>query len=70
MEYMRLDGFLGRSLSRLLNKAIKKKTGYDPEIAIQNLLVETSIEDKTVNLTLKANMTTESFEKMIEEVTG
>ena len=34
MEYMRIEGFLGGAISKLINKGIESKFGYKPDISL------------------------------------
>ena len=68
MEYMRLDKFLGRQVSKILNKVLKEKVKFDPGIDISGLSFETT-EDGRVELGLRVYMNQDAFEKVIEEVT-
>ena len=68
MEYMRLDGFLGKQVSKILNRALKEKMGFDPDVLISSLSFKTT-ENGLVELNLNANMKQNTFEKLIEEVT-
>ena len=73
MEYMRLEGFLGGAVSKLINKGIETKIGYKPNIDIENLNLSTTetIEvelEKRVVLDLRVSMSQTDFEKLIGEV--
>lgn len=69
MEYMRLNGFLGRSISKLINKGIENKVGFKPNLEILDMCMKTNEEEDEVRLTLEVAMTRTAFEKMIEEAT-
>lgn len=70
MEYMRIEGFLGRAVSKLINKAVETKVGFKPEIELQGLNFKTEGDDEsTVIVNTQLRMSRESFEKLIEEVT-
>ncbi len=84
MEYMRLEGFLGRTVSKLINKGIEAKLGYKPSIIVDNLNLRTigkievdMLADKVVSkndddrivLDLSVSMSQDDFNKLIEEVT-
>lgn len=67
MSGMNLNGFLGRQLSKIVNKAIKNKFGFEPDIDIKTL---NFYEDGGfIHLEVKTVMTHETLEKVIEEVT-
>ena len=69
MEYMRIEGFLGKAVSKLINKGIESKIGFKPGIELKNLHFGTVAEDEKVEVNLTATMSKEAFEKLIEEVT-
>ena len=69
MECVKLDGFLGRQLSKILNKAIKAKLGIDPEIDIKLFSFEDHPVEPIVRVKLEATMEQSKFESIIEEVT-
>ena len=68
MEYMKLNGFLGRAVSKLINKGIESKVGFKPHLEILNMSMSTNEEDE-VRVTLEAVMTRTAFERVIEEAT-
>ena len=67
MEFMKIDDFLANAFSRIINKLIQTKTGFKPELDVDNMML--SYEDNKVNVYLKASMSRESFDKIITEVT-
>lgn len=67
MEYMRLDGFLGRTVAKLINKAIKSKVGHDPNIMLDFFNLKADNGLVTANVTL--SMSQQDFEDLFEEVT-
>lgn len=69
MEYMRIEGFLGGAVSRLINKGIESKFGYKPEINLSSLNLKTVDEEKLVQLDVRLNMSQSDFNKLMEEVT-
>lgn len=69
MEYMRLNGFLGRAVSKLINKGIEAKVGFKPHLEILDMSMSTNEEEDEVRVTLEAVMTRTAFEKVIEEAT-
>ncbi len=84
MEYMRIEGFLGGAVSKLINKGIESKFGYKPDIEIDNLNLRTigklevdvstnevirrNGEDRIL-LDLSVSMSQDDFNKLMEEVT-
>ncbi len=74
MEYMRIEGFLGGVISKLINKGIESKFGYKPCISLDEFHLETSInpnnlEDEFVTANLTVTMKQSDFEKLFEEAT-
>lgn len=69
MEYMKLNGFLGRAVSKLINKGIEAKVGFKPNLEILDMSMSTNEEEDEVRVTLEAVMTRTAFEKLIEEAT-
>lgn len=69
MEYMRLEGFLGNAVSKIVNKFAKEKTGVNPGIDIRNFSFETDDNEEFVKVKMTAYMPRADFEKIIEEVT-
>ena len=67
MEFMKLNGFLGKQVSKLLNKALKKKFGFNPDICVNNLTLQE--QNGLMTVEIKISMTTQDFDKVIEEVT-
>ena len=68
MEYMRIEGFLGGAISKLINKGIESKFGYRPDISLDQFHLKTSEEEMIeVNMTVK--MTQSDFNKLFEEAT-
>lgn len=67
MEYMRLEGFLGRTISKLINKGIETKIGHNPNIHLDafNLKADEGIVTVTTTLTMEQK----DFERLFEEVT-
>lgn len=82
MEYMRIEGFLGGAISKLINKGIAEKVGYRPNVSIDSLNFRTvdkgevnmrtreviSSEDRVL-VDLSVSMTMDDFNKLIEEAT-
>lgn len=73
MEYMKIEGFLGSAISKLINKGIESKFGYKPGIKLKNLNLKTDINpnsrEEIVLVDLSVYMTQEDFEKLFEEAT-
>lgn len=74
MEYMKIEGFLGGAISKLINKGIESKFGYKPNILLNKFHLETSInpnnrEDEFVTANLTITMKQSDFEKLLEEAT-
>lgn len=67
MEFMRLEGFLGRTIGKLVNKGIETKFGYNPNIELKNLNLVTDNDE--VILTTTMTMSQKDFERFFEEVT-
>lgn len=73
MEYMKIEGFLGGAISKLINKGIESKFGYKPDISLKNFNLKTDVNPKTheeiMVVDLSVYMTQEDFNKLIEEAT-
>lgn len=69
MEYMKLNGFLGIAVSKLINKGIESKVGFKPNLEILDMSMSTNEEEDEVRVTLEAVMTRTAFERVIEEAT-
>lgn len=82
MEYMKIEGFLGGAISKLINKGIESKFGYRPDISIDNLSLrtketttlnmktnESTTEEGDIVVDLRLSMTQADFDKLIEEAT-
>lgn len=73
MDFMKIEGFLGVAISKLINKAIESKIGFKPGIKINTFnlgtIVDTRNREETIEVTLTANMTRAAFERLIEEAT-
>jgi hypothetical protein len=67
MEFMKLEGFLGRTIGKLVNKGIAAKFGYNPNIELKNLNLVTDNDE--VILTTTMTMSQKDFERFFEEVT-
>lgn len=69
MEYMKIEGFLGGAISKLINKGIETKLGYRPEISLSSLNLKTVDEKEAIQLDVRLNMSQSDFNKLMEEVT-
>lgn len=69
MEYVKLDGFLGRQLSKVINKAVRNKMGFEPNININSFSFETDEADRKVKVTMSLDMDTSKFEFLIGGLT-
>lgn len=73
MEYMKIEGFLGKAVSSLINKLIENKLGYRPNIKINQFNLQTDIKpenrDERVIVNMTVTMKQSDFEKMVEEAT-
>lgn len=69
MEYMKLDGFLGRSIGKLINKGIAAKLGYNLNINLNAFDLKTD-DNGNVTLTTSLSMSQKDFERIFEEVAG
>lgn len=69
MEYMKLDGFLGRSISKLINKGIAAKLGYNPNINLNAFNLKTD-DNGNVIVSTTLSLSQKDFERIFEEVTG
>lgn len=67
MEFMKLDGFLGSAVSKLINKGIETKFGYKPDILISKFNLKSDADVVELNATLRMNQA--DFEKLFEEAT-
>lgn len=68
MEYMRLEGFLGNAVSKLINKGIENKFGYKPDISLDQFKLYTEEED-TVKVNLSVTMKQSDFDQLMEVMT-
>ena len=69
MEYMKINGFLGRAVSKIINKGIESKIGFKPNLEIRDMSMSTDENEDEVRVNLQAVMTRQAFEKLIEEAT-
>jgi hypothetical protein len=69
MEYMKLEGFLGRSISKLINKGIAAKLGYNPNINLNAFNLKTD-DNGNVIVSTTLSLSQKDFERIFEEVTG
>ena len=69
MEYMKIEGFLGKSISKIINKSLANKVGFQPNIELKNLSFETDGSDELIKIQLTAMIKQKDFEQIVEEVT-
>ena len=69
MEYMKIEGFLGSAVSKVINKAVENKTGTRPDIQLTELKMMAADESDIVEVSLKVNMPKDKFQNLIMEVT-
>ena len=70
MEYMRLDGVLSGAVSRLINKGLEVKVGYNPNIRLDNFIMKAPGADgDSVEVSMNLSMSQADFNKFIEEAT-
>ena len=69
MEYMRIDGFIGRAVSKLINKGIQSKVGFWPAVELQKCNLTTDEDDSYIQVDMTVCMSRGAFDKLIEEVT-
>ena len=76
-QVMSIYGFLAGSVSKLVNKTLKMKFGFNPNIDIHSIYmnvydpedVPDDQDERVVNLNITVNMKKKDFDKFIEEVT-
>lgn len=69
MEYMKIESFLGRSISKLINKGIAAKLGYNPNINLNAFTLKTD-DSGNVTVSTTLSLSQKDFERIFEEVTG
>lgn len=69
MEYMRIEGFLGGAISKLINKGIAEKVGYRPDLELRAFTLYTDDDNNYIKADLSVRMTQNDFNKLIEEAT-
>lgn len=69
MEYMKIESFLGRSISKLINKGIAAKLGYNPNINLNAFNLKTD-DNGNVIVSTTLSLSQKDFERIFEEVTG
>lgn len=73
MDYMQLDGFMGKILSRFVNKGIESKFGIQGAMSINELNVKSAPsvlgEDDGIEVSMKVKISKEAFQTIVEEVT-
>lgn len=78
-QVMSIYGFLAGSVSKLVNKTLKTKLGFNPNIEIHSIYMNVcdpededipdGQDERVVNLNISVNMKKKDFDKFIEEVT-
>ena len=74
MEYMKIEGFLGGAISKLINKGIESKFGYKPDISLDQFHLKThapkpDTNDEIIEVNMTVTMTQSDFNKLFEEAT-
>ena len=69
MEYMRIEGFLGYAISKLVNKAVEQKVGFRPNLELKGLKLYTDDDNNYVQADLSVRLSKEDFDRLIEEAT-
>lgn len=76
-QVMSIYGFLAGSVSKLVNKTLKTKLGFNPNIEVHSIYMNVcdpeddsdDQDERVVNLNITVNMKKKDFDKFIEEVT-
>lgn len=69
MEYMRIEGFLGNAISKLVNKAVEQKVGFRSDLELKGLKLYTDDDNNYVQADLSVRLSKEDFDRLIEEAT-
>ena len=73
MEYMKIEGFLGGAISKLINKGIESKFGYKPDISLDQFHLKSDVKLNTdepiIEVNMTVTMTQADFNKLFEEAT-
>ncbi len=69
MEYMKIEGFLGGAVSKLINKGIESKVGYKSDIELRGFKLYADDDDDYIQIDTSIRVSREDFNKLIEEAT-
>ncbi len=69
MEYMKIEGFLGGAVSKLINKGIESKVGYKSDIELRGFKLYADDDDDYIQIDMSIRVSREDFNKLIEEAT-
>jgi len=69
MEYMKIEGFLGGAVSKLINKGIESKVGYKSDIELRGFKLYADDDDDYIQIDASIRVSREDFNKLIEEAT-
>lgn len=69
MEYMKIEGFLGGAVSKLINKGIESKVGYKSDIELRGFKLYADDDDDYIQIETSIRVSREDFNKLIEEAT-
>ncbi len=69
MEYMKIEGFLGGAVSKLINKVIESKVGYKSDIELRGFKLYADDDDDYIQIDMSIRVSREDFNKLIEEAT-
>lgn len=69
MEYMKIEGFLGGAVSKLINKGIESKFGYKPDIELRGFKLYADDDNDYIQIDTSIRVSREDFNKLIEEAT-
>ncbi len=69
MEYMKIEGFLGGAVSKLINKGVEAKFGYKSDIELRGFKLYADDDDDYIQIDTSIRVSREDFNKLIEEAT-
>ncbi len=69
MEYMKIEGFLGGAVSKLINKGIESKVGYKSDIELRGFKLYADDDDDYIQIDTSIRVSREDFNKLIEQAT-
>lgn len=73
MEYMKIEGFLGGAISKLINKGIESKFNFKPNIMLEQFNLSTGrhadTDEEMVLVKMEVAMRQSDFNKLFEEAT-